>query len=191
MKHEFALKKPKPAKHTGGQRGNNNSRKDGHGNDEMAIMDVVLTARCKLLGWKLNEANKRTAKAEHLGSTAGIAIELAGFDRDRWQACEDIRKTYHTYWSLIGKSPFPQNAAIQILPEETFTDPDEKPREVQTEQEKADRFTSVANRKMKMITWIALGAGPMAQHFTDVVTLFHEAKPGFIQALDGVMGKMK
>ena len=196
MKHAFALKSPPPVNGKGGQRGNTNSRKDSHGSADMKTMDMVLRARCKRMGWRPTDANLRTAKAPHLGSECGIAIHLeeirteTAFNQDRWAACEDIRKTFHGYWSLIGKSPFPQNAAIQILSDEVFSDPDARAKEDLTDEQKASRFTAIANRKQRLITWIATGAGVHASQFTDVITLDRAAKAGFIGHLDQVMKAM-
>ena len=193
----FAMKKVKPVNGKGGQRGNTNSRKDTHGSDDMAIMDTVLRARCRQMGWRPTEANLRTAKSTCLETAAGRAIlgdaVMNGVEvnQDRLAACDNIRYTFHTYWRLIGKKHTANNAAIQLMPDDVFTDPDAKPREELTEEQQADRFKAVGNRKQKLITWISLGAGIHAEQFTNVITLDHEAKAGFIPMLDRVMGEMK
>ena len=190
MANGFALKKIPP--HNAGGR----PRKDAHGSDEMAIMDTALRARCRQMGWRPTESNLRTAKATCLETAAGKAIlgeavlHGAQVNQDRLAACDNIRYTFHTFWRLIGKNPFAQNAAIQLMPDDVFTDPDAKPREELTEEQQADRFKAVSNRQMKLRTLISLGAGIHDQYFINVVTLDHKVRAGFIPMLDRVMKEM-
>ncbi len=180
MKHEFALKKPKPAKRRG--------RVARVLPSELVEKQGTLKARCKRLGLNPNKVDDLIkANREHLECEAGIAIELAGFNLDRWNFVKDAQIIYNRYHNSNGVWPHARGATIEMKPEYQVGGPDDVSTTPITEEQRAAMdVMSVANY-MRLEGQLMSYCKPFLSEFKQCVDNDYPAGPNFITALDMVL----
>jgi hypothetical protein len=75
-------------------------------------------ARCRLMGWPDTPENRKRALADHMGCTAGRAIDGHPDRADLWAAIKLVAATYARYWRAIGAPPpYAKAARLTYLPD--------------------------------------------------------------------------
>lgn len=86
---------------------------------------TVALGRCRIMGWEPTAENVKRALADHMGCTAGRAIdhEPAEARAELWAAIKRIGQTFARYWQAIGAPPpYAKAAMLAYLPEPTGSD---------------------------------------------------------------------
>lgn len=178
------LKPIKP--HKGVGRPKNVKQRDEH----IEMMRPALAKRCQDLGLEANEANLRTVRQELLGTNYGKMIWAASRDdeiaKDRIACCNAIARMVIAGWNAIGARPFPQNASITVLNEETFTDPDQRPRENLSDEEYAAKQKAAVDMSKRCKRLVVDALGVRTQEFLDVLTYDAKPKRDFLHLVDSV-----
>jgi hypothetical protein len=148
----------------------------------------VLVNRCKRLGWNHKDvACLLKANKEHLESEAGIAIELAGFDIDRWNFVKEAQIIYHRYHKANGVRMHPKCATIEMEPEYHVGGPDDGPTESLTPEQRTAMDVMAVSNWMRLDGQLTMYCQAYRSEFKQCVDLLQVAGPNFIKAIDMVL----
>jgi hypothetical protein len=167
-----------------GKRQPKRGRKSALSQSERHEQRMVGIARCKIMGWPATDENILKAAAKpHLESTAGQALERAGFDRELWALMTEIADTYARWWRALGINPHPQNTSIVTMKEPVELPEGEVGRKSPLTEEQRDAMEEAARRAMGRIDAdLRIYAGSSAGMIKSVIVFGHTAPADFVTA---------
>jgi len=167
---EFALPKVKKQRRKGRPK-----KVSSHTTEELVVMQTVLKARCKEMGWPVNELTLRRAKAAHLSNNAGREIERFGFDADLYDCVKSIHKIFTMHRQLCDATSHMIDSCSAYIPDEVFFDPDARNYEPLNDKQKTAQYRSISDERHRLLYAISVVAGSYSSAVVDVIV--DDAKP--------------
>jgi len=175
---ELALPKVKKQRRKGRPK-----KVSAHTTEELVVMQTVLKARCKEMGWPVNEVTLRRAKAAHLSNNAGREIEKYGFDADLYDCVKSIHKIFKMHRQLCEATTPSLDSCSGYVPDQIYVDPDAKNYEPLTESQKTAQYRSISEERDRLIYAISMIAGQYSSRLIDVIVDDVKPFPEFMPIL--------